>query len=116
MGEENSLEDQSIQNPNMTDSSSVWKKERMIQNMRFKNIIDDSIAEPMFQLDLDYDYTNERYESFGNLSPRIIFGVSSKKELNKWLILINYIISRQKNVYEGMEDNLHQQSWVINTN
>ena len=54
------------------------KQQKEIQDIKIKNFIDDTISFPTYKLELDSKCTNERYDSFGDLSPRIVFGVKNK--------------------------------------
>lgn len=101
--------DQSIQPDDIEEVKEIAKfrlskKDKVFQKVVFKNFIDDQITQPTYK----YEYDNQTSSAWlGSLagsntwsnrelswmdSPsQLIFGVSSKKDLHKWMVIINWI-------------------------
>lgn len=80
------------------------KHDKAIQLLAFKNFIDDTINEPFYEYEINTQTASSwinslsgkntwssRESNWVDSSTKLVFGVSSKRELNRWLIILNWM-------------------------
>ena len=99
------------------------KSPSAMHKISFKNFIDNVISDPTYKLEMDAQAPSGWLQSLSGSSTwsnreatwlesnsRLVFGVSTKRDLNKWLIIINWIVRSLRNGNNQTIMPLHQQS------